>query len=64
MTDDERADYYDLVNAHNRARRIARDQVSMLADARHALAAGRLTVTDEFIDRVMTALTRLADVPN
>lgn len=41
MSDNELADYYDLVNTHNRARRIMRDQIAMLADARHALAAGR-----------------------
>ena len=61
MSDNELADYYDLANTHNRARRIMRDQIAMLADARHALAAGRPAVTDEFIERVMTALARLAD---
>ena len=38
MSDNELADYYDLANTHNRARHIMRDQIAMLADARHALA--------------------------
>lgn len=49
----------DLCTDLARVRRIARAEVPYLADALHALRAGRLEVTEEFLDRAITALARI-----